>query len=63
MNTFKNAAIQILEKSDKSLHYTEITRMALDEGILQTEGATPEATMNAQISVDIQQQGKKIDFH
>ena len=62
MNTFKQAAIEILKKSKKSLHYNEITRQALESGILATEGATPEATMGAQLAVDIKLKGKASDF-
>ncbi len=53
MNTFKQSAIEILKKVKKSLHYTEITRLALESGLLETEGTTPEATMNVQIVMDI----------
>ena len=53
MNTFKEAAIEILKKTGNPLHYKEITRLALENGLLETQGATPEATMNAQITVDI----------
>ena len=49
MNTFKQSAIEILKKAGTPLHYTEITRLALESSILETEGATPEATMNARI--------------
>ncbi len=49
MNTFKQSAIEILKKAGTPLRYTEITRFALESGILETEGATPEASMNAQI--------------
>lgn len=62
MNTFKQAAIEILSKTSEPLHYTEITRLALESGILETEGATPEATMNAQIVVDIKTKGEGSDF-
>jgi hypothetical protein len=62
MNTFKQAAIKILKKSSKPLHYHEITKLALEEGILETEGATPENTMNTQISIDIKNKGKSSDF-
>lgn len=62
MNTFKQAAIEILKKAEKPLHYSEITRQALELGILETEGATPEATMNAQIIVDIKRKGESSDF-
>ena len=62
MNTFKQSAIEILKKTKKPLHYTEITRLALESGLLETEGATPEATMNAQIVVDIKNKGEGSDF-
>jgi len=53
MNTFKQSAIEILKKAKKPLHYTEITRLALESEILETAGSTLEASMNAQITVDI----------
>jgi hypothetical protein len=62
MNTFKQSAIEILKKAKKPLHYTEITRLALESGILETEGATPEATMNAQIITDINRKKEGSDF-
>src|SRR3989344_4329535 len=62
MNTFKQAAIEILKKSNKPLRYVEITKLALESGILETEGATPEATMNAQIIVDINNKKDGSDF-
>jgi|GEM_PF-4867626 hypothetical protein len=37
MNTFKKSAIKILKKAKTPLHYTEITRLALEPGILETE--------------------------
>jgi hypothetical protein len=62
MNTFKQAAIEILKKVGKPLRYDEITKLALESGILETEGATPEATMNAQIIVDINNKRAGSDF-
>jgi len=62
MNTFKQAAITILKKFKEPLHYREITRKALEEGLFETQGATPEATMNAQIVVDIKRYGEKSIF-
>jgi len=62
MNTFKQSAIEILKKAKTPLHYTEITRLALESGILETEGATPEASMNAQITVDIKNKVAGSDF-
>jgi len=62
MNTFKQAAVEVLKKTKRALHYTEITRLALESGILETEGVTPEATMNSQIVVDINLKKKSSDF-
>ena len=62
MNTFKQAAILILKKAGKPLHYSEITRLALESGLLETEGATQESTMNAQIVVDINHKKNGSDF-
>lgn len=53
MNSFKSIALQILQEVGKPLHSKEITKIALERGWLKTAGKTPEATMNAQIVVDI----------
>ncbi|MEN9340273.1 MAG: hypothetical protein RIQ62_1585 [Bacteroidota bacterium] len=53
MNSFKDIALQILKEQGKPLHSKDITKIALDRGWLKTAGKTPEATMNAQIIVDI----------
>ena len=47
MNTFLEFAISILEKSQKPLHYKDITHQAIENG-LESNGETPWATMNAQ---------------
>lgn len=44
------------------MHSSEITRLALEDGILVTEGATPEATMNSMIVMDIKNKGRGSDF-
>jgi hypothetical protein len=48
--------------SYQPLHYREITARALEAGLLETEGATPEASMNAQIIVDIKYKGNDSSF-
>ncbi len=62
MKTFKQPAIEILKKTTKPLHYAEITRLALESSILETEGSTLEATMNAQIVMDIKNKPEGSDF-
>ena len=62
MNTFKQSAIEILKKAKTPLDYTEITRLALESGLLETEGANPEKTMSAIIYVDIKTKKEGSDF-
>lgn len=62
MNKFRSSAIEILKQENKPLHSKEITRLALERGILETEGATPESSMSAQIITDIQNKREQSDF-
>ena len=62
MATFKDIAYQILKEAGKPLHYKKITKIALEKGWLKTTGKTPEATMNAQIIVDINAKKNKSLF-
>jgi len=62
MNKFKTSAIEILKREKKPLHYKDITRLALEAGILETEGATPEKSMNSQIIMDIKDKKESSDF-
>lgn len=57
MSSFKDVAYQILQEVNKPLHSSEITKIALERGWLKTAGKTPEATMNAQLVVDINKNG------
>ena len=50
--SFKGAAIKILKEADEPLTAKEITEVALEEGLIETSGATPEATMAAQLYTD-----------
>ncbi len=62
MNKFKTSAIEILKREKKPLHYKDITRLALEAGILETEDATPEKSMNSQIIMDIKNKKETSDF-
>ena len=62
MNKFRTAAVEILKKEGRPLHAKEITRLALERGILETEGATPEASMISQLLTDIKTKGELSDF-
>lgn len=41
------AAYKILSRENRPLHFEEITRIALDEGLIVTKGKTPAQTMRA----------------
>ena len=44
------------------MHFRELTRRVLDQGLWPTGGATPERTINAQISTDIKRKGSQSRF-
>jgi restriction system protein len=54
--SFTDAAEKVLEEygGKRPMHYREITDKALENGWLATEGKTPEASMYAQIIMEIQ---------
>ena len=51
--SFKEAAINILERQSEPKTGKEISDLAISEGLIDTAGVTPEATMAAQIYLDI----------
>lgn len=62
MKLFKQAAYKILSEAGKPLHSKEITRRAIKAGYLPTAGKTPEATMDALLTVDINEKNEKSLF-
>ena len=60
--TFAKAAEIILYAENKPLHYTEITKKALNSQIVLSEGLTPEKSLLAEITKDIQIKGDKSNF-
>lgn len=61
--SFKSIAIKIISEANKPLHYREITRIATEQGLLKSDGKTPWATMNAQLSMDIVNNGESSQFY
>jgi restriction system protein len=61
--SFTDSAEYILDTfaDRKPMHYREITERALREGIVATKGATPEATMYAQILSEIKRRTQRGD--
>jgi hypothetical protein len=51
--SFKKAAERILRDADRPLSPQEIVERALESGLIDTDGATPDATMGAQLYLDI----------
>ncbi len=62
MKSFKDIAYDILKEEGKPLHYREITKIAIQKGLLKSVGKTPWATMNAQLTMNIIQKGTGSQF-
>ncbi|HLM58829.1 MAG TPA: HTH domain-containing protein [Pyrinomonadaceae bacterium] len=52
----------VLAEAGEPLHYKEITKRLLNRGLWTTTGQTPDATVNAQLAVDIKRRGKASNF-
>ncbi len=59
---YKEAAEKVLRKAGRPLHYKEITELCLRDGLIHSEGKTPWATMNAQLSMDLIRKGEGSHF-
>lgn len=55
--TWRKAIDKVLGSSATPLHYNEITERIISEGLRKNLGATPAATVNAQISASIKHDG------
>ena len=62
INSFRGIAYQILLEEKRPLHCKEITRIARKKGWLVSDGKTPEATMCAVLSVDVNSKKKESRF-
>lgn len=51
------AVLKVLQDAKTPLHYREITNRILSAKLWTTNGKTPEATINAQLSVDVKRKG------
>lgn len=60
--SWKEAIKRVLKESDAPLHYTEISEQILARGYYSTDGATPAATVNAQLSSSVKHDGEKSPF-
>lgn len=60
--SWREAIKRVLSESEAPLHYTEISEQILSRGYYQTDGATPAATVNAQLASSIKHDGEKSPF-
>ena len=60
--SWRQAIIRVLQEATSPLHYMEITEQILSRDYYHTDGATPAATVNAQIAHSIKHDGQKSPF-
>lgn len=60
--SWKEAIKRVLTESSTPLHYTEISEQILSRGYYETDGATPAATVNAQLASSIKRDGDTSPF-
>lgn len=60
--SWKDAIKKVLAESSAPLHYTAISEQILSRGYYETDGATPAATVNAQLASSIKHDGDKSPF-
>jgi hypothetical protein len=60
--SWRDAIVKVLSEAEGPLHYSEISELILSHGYYKTDGATPAATVNAQISSSIKHDGPKSPF-
>jgi hypothetical protein len=60
--SWREAIAKVLAEADSPLHYSEISEQILSRGYYKTDGATPAATVNAQISSSIKHEGESSPF-
>lgn len=60
--SWKEAIKKVLVGSETPMHYAEISEQILSRGYYKTDGATPAATVNAQLASSIKHDGEKSPF-
>lgn len=60
--SWREAIERVLRESEGPLHYGEISEQVLARGYYHTDGATPDATVNAQITTSIKYEGDRSPF-
>ena len=60
--SWREAIVCVLKEEGRAMHYSEISEQILAKGYYKTDGATPDATVNAQITSSIKHQGENTPF-
>ena len=60
--SWQEAIKKVLAESEIPLHYTEISEQILSRGYYETGGATPAASVSAQVTSSIKKDGAKSPF-
>ncbi len=60
--TFREAAVRILEQAQQPLHFQDITRLAMEQKLIQPGGTTPEQSMGASLYMDIKRHNEASQF-
>jgi hypothetical protein len=60
--SWREAIEAVLREEARPLHYAEISELVLSRGYYKTDGATPDATVNAQITTSLKYEGEKSPF-
>lgn len=60
--SWREAIHRVLTEEGRAMHYSEISEQVLAKGYYKTEGATPDATVSAQITSSIKHQGENSPF-
>lgn len=60
--SWRDAIVSVLEVSGQALHYTEIAEAIAEQGLRTDVGATPARSVNATISISLQNEGTGSPF-
>jgi hypothetical protein len=60
--TWHEAVVEVLRQNQAAMHYADIADAIVENGLIETVGATPKNTVNAQLSTDLQQNGEDSTF-
>lgn len=60
--SWREAIEKVLAEEARPLHYSEISELVMSRGYYKTEGSTPDATVNAQISASIKHDQESSPF-